>query len=483
MPKDLYEQLLSLNVLRRAWHLARNDSRTAFVSDPIRYSDFAFDFDENLRRLRDALATDDYHPSPLLRIDVPKSTLSVRPGSFPQIEDLIVGFAIVILIAPKLDGCLPEGVYSYRLKEKPDRDNLFRDVQILKHPFLKRRTIQQRVDIAEPWYGIWPEFANDTRLAYQDKGFNFLSVSDISAYFENINIDLLRDLLLKHLPKQQRIINLMTSMLHYWTWRSYEGRPLPRGIPQGNTVSSFLGNIYLLPLDEEFKRFGQRNEISYFRYMDDVRVFAKEEPVARRTIFLMNDVLRGLHLNIQGSKTAILKGNDIAIELTDDRFDTVNAQIKGFEEQRELTADERHNYSSILKKQHRRIKCRNRALTGNDLRLFRRLITGFTLLEDPYLVERTLLELERNPDARLINSAIRYFRTFPKKERIAQRITKFLLSPINLFAQQEALLLAVLRYFRNWPIQASQHARKILNVKGKHWYVKVEAALLCSAPR
>jgi len=302
-----------------------------------------------------------------------------------------VGFAIVILIAPKLDRCLPEGVYSYRLKEEPDRDNLFRDVQILKHPFLKRRTIQQRVDIAEPWYGVWPEFANDTRLAYEDKGFNFLSVSDISAYFENINIDLLRDLLLKHLPKQQRIINLITNMLHYWAWRSYEGRPLPRGIPQGNTVSSFLGNIYLLPLDEEFKKFGQRNEISYFRYMDDVRVFAKEEAVARRTIFLMNDVLRGLHLNIQGGKTAILKGNDIAKELTDDRFDTVNTQIKGFESQRELTADERHNYSSILKKQYRRIRCRNRPPTGNDLRLFRRLITGFSLLEDPFLLNEHCL--------------------------------------------------------------------------------------------
>lgn len=480
MAKDLYEELLSMNILRRAWHLARNDARTAFVSDAIRYNDFAFNFEDNLQSLRDVLASGDYHPGPLLRIDVPKSTLAVRPGSFPQIEDLIVGFGIVVLIAPKLDGYLSEGVYSYRLKKRLDRDSLFKDVQILKHPFLKRRTIQHRVNIVESWYGIWPEFAKVTRLAYEEKGFNYLGESDIAAYFENINIDILRDLLLKYLPKQQRIVNLLTNMLDYWSWRSYEGRRLPRGIPQGNTVSSFLGNIYLLPLDQEFKKFGQQNEISYFRYMDDVRIFAKDEAVARKMIFLMNDVLRGLHLNIQGSKTAILRGSDIEKQLIDDRFDIVNDQIKTFERQRELTASERDQHSNSLKRQYRRIKCRKRALTGKDLRLFRRLLTGFRLLDDPYLVSRTLLELERNPDARLIKSAIGYFRRFPGREKIAQRINKFLQSPINLFAQQEALLLSVLRYFRDWPGDANRYARRVLRLKKKHWYVRVEAALLLS---
>jgi len=478
MGKDLYQKLLSKDVLRRAWHLARSDSRTAFVMDPIRYNDFAFDLDDNLQGLKEALSSGDYHPRPLLKIDVPKSTLAVRPGSFPQIEDLIVGYAIVILIAPKIDKHLSEGVYSYRLKKKPDRDSLFKDVQILKHPFLKQRTIQSRVDIVEPWYGVWPQFARETRLAYQEKGFNYLGVSDIAAYFENINIDILRDLLLKYLPKQQRIINLITNMLYFWAWRSYEGRQVPRGIPQGNSVSSFLGNIYLLPLDEEFEKFGRHNEISYFRYMDDVRIFAKDEAVSRKMIFLMNDVLRGLHLNIQGSKTTILRDSEINNELVDERLDTVNVEIKTFEGQQTLSSQEINQYANLLKKQYKKIKCRNRALTGKDLRLFRRLITGFKLLDTPYLIDRTWMELERNPDARLIKSAVGYFRRFPNREKVAERITNFLRSPINLFSQQEALLLSVLRYFRDWPNEATTYARSILRSREKHWYVRVEAALL-----
>lgn len=478
MAKDLYEQLVSMDLLRRAWHLARSDSRTAFVADAVRYNDFAFDLDENLQGLKEALATGDYHPRALLKIDVPKSTLAVRPGSFPQIEDLIVGFGIVLLLAPKIDKHLCDGVYSYRLKDKPVRDSLFKDVQILKHPFLKRRTIQERVDVVEPWYGVWPEFAKVSRLAYEEEGFNYLAVSDIAAYFENIDLNILRDLMLKYLPKQQRIVNLMANMLDFWTWRSYEGRQVSRGIPQGNSVSSFLRNIYLLPLDEEFETFSKRNEISYFRYMDDVRVFAKDEAVARRTVFLMNDVLRGLHLNIQGSKTAILRNEEIARVLVDERFEIVNNEIKTFEGQRTLSTQERDCHADVLRKQYKRIKCRNRALTGNDLRLFRRLLTGLGLLENPYLVQRVCRELERNPDARLIRNAVAYFRRFPNRKALAEWITGFLHSPINLFAQQEALLLSALRYFRVWPRAATSYARDVLRSKEKHWYVRLEAALL-----
>ncbi len=62
-------------------------------------------------------------------------------------------------------------------------------------------------------------------------------------------------------------INLLMHILEYWTWRSCEGKPVSRGIPQGNEVSSFLGNVYLLSLDEEFKKFFKKNEIKYFRYV------------------------------------------------------------------------------------------------------------------------------------------------------------------------------------------------------------------------
>ena len=256
MNNRLYRKLCSMDVLKRAWHLVRNDARTDFIHDTYRYSEFGFNLEENLKSIQEDLFREKNYPKPLLEIDVPKSSLAVRPGSVPEIEDRIVTYAIIYLIAPCLDKKLPEGVYSYRLKSEKVRDSLFHDHEILKFPFLKKKTIQERIDIVEPWYGQWPIFIEKSKYAFEQEGYKFLAISDIVSYFENIDLEILRDeILLKHLPKEQKIINLLMHILEYWTWRSCEGKPVSRGIPQGNEVSSFLGNIYLLSLDEEFESF------------------------------------------------------------------------------------------------------------------------------------------------------------------------------------------------------------------------------------
>jgi hypothetical protein len=231
MADSLYRKLYDLNTLRRAWHLARYDTLNDFVKDPFRYNDFAFKLEENLASISRALRDGEYHPNPLINIDVPKSTLSVRPGSVVSIEDRIVLFGITILTAPRLDKKLPESVYSYRLKKKIDRRFLFKNLEILKFPFLKKTTIRKRVDIVEPWYGQWPRFTEKTICAFEQEGYKFLTVSDISAYFENINLSLLRYNLMQYLPKEQKIVNLLCSLLEYWTWPTIHGFSIERGIP------------------------------------------------------------------------------------------------------------------------------------------------------------------------------------------------------------------------------------------------------------
>ena len=117
MSNRLFSKLLSLDLLKRAWHLARNDAQNDFIYDSYRYNDYAFRLEDNLKGLLLRLESETYRPQPLLRIDVPKSTLTVRPGSVIEIEDRIVLFAILCLIAQILDKKLPETVYSYRLKK------------------------------------------------------------------------------------------------------------------------------------------------------------------------------------------------------------------------------------------------------------------------------------------------------------------------------------------------------------------------------
>jgi hypothetical protein len=210
--------------------------------------------------------------------------------------------------------------------------------------------------------------------------------------------------------------------------------------------------------------------------MDDVKIFSKDEVTARQVIFEMNRVLRGLHLNIQGSKTDILRDQEIREEIEDDRLSRVNDCIKSFQG-KQLAETERRDHIRRLIAEYRKIRARKYPLKTKDFRLFRRLVTGFTLLRYGKLVTRLLLEIPRNPDSRLMASAVRYFRMLPNKRVISSKLFEFLRSPENLFAQQEALMLMALRYMRIHSSESITYMKKICRSKSKHWYVRSQAYL------
>ena len=87
MSDKLFKKLCDTKLLKRAWHLARVDARKSFMFDPFQYNDFAFDLDQNLALICQSLINGNYLPKPLLRIDVPKDTYSVRPGALVDISD------------------------------------------------------------------------------------------------------------------------------------------------------------------------------------------------------------------------------------------------------------------------------------------------------------------------------------------------------------------------------------------------------------
>ena len=481
MPSDLFQRLSGLPLLKRAWHLARNDSRTDFMYDPFRFSDFGFHLEEHLQNLSQSLANGSYHPKPLLKIDVPKSSLAVRPGSVLEIDDKIVLFAIACLIAPPLDRKLPANVYSWRVKKNPKLNELFHDHEILEFTFLKGKTIRQKIEFVEPWYAAWPNFMGESEKLYEEQGYKILVVSDIVAYFENMDMDLLRTLLLQELPQQALIINFLINLLEYWAWPTPHGAVAPRGIPQGNGVSSFLGNFYLLPLDRAFVYLCKRLDLKYLRYMDDVKVLAKSRAPAREALFLMNDKLRGLRLNIQGAKTRILEGQDVQGELVDGRLVAVSKIIDEVKKIPNISSSDRKRCLTSLNAELKKVQGRKGIIGDKELRLFRRLMTGFAALRHSGMVRLVLDQLERNPDSRLLNSAVRYLRIQDRNlKRIPDRLTRLLANEQELFPYQQANFLLTLRYSRNIPDRAHKLARYLSTKKKAHWYVRQQGILQIS---
>lgn len=327
----LFKELCKPETMRVGWHLAQADSRDDFVTDPIGHADFASNLDHRLRHLVEQVQTHRYRPRYLLEVDIPKSGLSVRPGNVLPIEEASLLHAIVYLLAPLLDKRLDEAVHSYRLhldwkKRIKKRDSLFREADI-EFPFLKRSTIRS-ISPFKAWYELWPDFEAEAIKACTEEGYTHLTKTDIAAYFENVDLRLLENQIRSLLKREEdKILQVLFRVLEGWTRVTSTGTPIGRGIPQGNEISSFLGNLYLVPLDRALTRFCKERNAKWFRYVDDVKVFTKSEHDAREAVFVINEALRALYLNLQGSKTDILSGDRLADELDNTDFELVDKTI------------------------------------------------------------------------------------------------------------------------------------------------------------
>lgn len=278
-------------------------------------------------------------PAPVTPVFLPKSEYSQRPGALLPYRDRVLLQAIVMCLAPSLDPQLSDGVWSWRVRPElrgkyPDqvsRRGLFNESDISQFPFLKKRTITRYIEQFEPWYALWPRFERQTLSVLLDDKFKFVVFSDISAYFENIDLTLLHSILLRGEPHAPNTINLLLRHLRSWTPTSFDGSQGDRGIPQGNSISSFLGNYYLKPVDDLFSRDFSTDEVRYFRYMDDIRLVATTREVARKAALALETQIRRLRLNLQSSKTEIHTSFEAKRRITDRRLDmleVVSASIR-----------------------------------------------------------------------------------------------------------------------------------------------------------
>ena len=420
VPADrLFKELCSPAVMKVGWHLAQADSRDDFVTDPLGHADFAANLTDRLTHLVEQIQNNRYRPRHLLTVDVPKSGLSVRPGNVLPIEEAALLHAIIYLLAPLLDNKLDKAVYSYRLhpnwkKKVKKRESIFRegDVEI---PFLKRRTVRS-ISPFEAWYERWPEFERDAAQACTKEGYTHLTKTDITAYFENIDLRLLETEIRSLLKREEnKLILLLFRLLEGWTRDTSTGTPVGRGIPQGNEVSSFLGNVYLIPLDRELKRFCSEREAKWFRYVDDVKVFTKSEHDAREAVFVINEALRSLHLNLQGSKTQILSGKSLEDELDNSELDRVEAAFKSVQK---LDPKRRDNAKGITKELSSLSPLASRFtsklpesvtnLSGKDNRLYRRLMTVYGWCRRVRFRKSALTAMKELPDLRILSKTLTY---------------------------------------------------------------------------
>ncbi|MDO8504053.1 MAG: RNA-directed DNA polymerase [bacterium] len=414
------------------------------IPDALRFSYTLVKKDKFFGYIESLLRDQNYKAKPLLAIDVPKSNFTIRPMGRPEIQDWIIYQAIIDFLIPKIINKLSARSYSKLRFQNPERKT-------------------------QPWIKFDAESRN-----YYNSGFKHVVVTDISSYFENIDLEELRRKILNYNQRSSEYKEVVDFLLIQFLKPWSSGRVRGFGLPQGPTASSFLGDVYLDSIDKEMEE-----ERGYLRYMDDIRIFCKKEINAKKALIKLVKALRRYRLNINAKKTRILAGEEVSKYLFDPKkplldaiqsaFDSRNRErinaivpilvndvlLGGFLEENQF--NQRHiNFAifrlSILK---------TSGVAFNESRVVRIILDNF-------------IKQPQNT-----NTFCSFLALFPGNNIIERNFLKFLQSENNIYEWQE---LHILRALLEMKIKLTSPQIgwfwKRLNDKNLHWSLRSMYSLL-----
>ncbi len=252
--------------------VAADQKNRTFLSSLFELSYQQHSESEWLPPLAKQLAAGDYVPRTPATFDVPKPNWHVRPGADLSVDDQVVYQYLALSIRPHVEPLLAptEGTirFSHYLSTRPN-------------------------EWFKPAFLGWTAFRK--RSVELCAHYPFVLVTDISGYYENIDIQRLVAEL-RACGVTGPATGMLSKCLNKWA------EPRHRGIPQGQSPSDLLAEFYLTSFDRHLESEG----IVHLRYLDDIRVFGNDEWSARRALHRVTSLLRDRGLNLQTAKSKII---------------------------------------------------------------------------------------------------------------------------------------------------------------------------------
>jgi hypothetical protein len=248
--------------------------KRTFYKIPFELEFLKADLNAWLQPLQRQLDAHDYVPSTASPLDAPKADWHIRPASVITLNDQLAYHYIALICLPNIRHYLEwaEGKIRFSNKILPETENSW---------------------FTEMFPG-WNQF-REKSIELLGSGYNFVLETDISGYYENIDISrLIREL--RSLGIDAEHLANLSTCLNKWA------EPRGRGIPQGFSPSDLFAEFYLDPLDRHL----HSEQFVHLRYMDDIRIFTVTERDARRALHTLTIHLRERGLNLQTAKTKVL---------------------------------------------------------------------------------------------------------------------------------------------------------------------------------
>lgn len=451
-----------------AFQRATLDLEKSFAPDPLKYCDYDYKLDETLKVLIYHLKAGEYQAKKAENFDLPKGEFAIRPGVIVDILDLTVINRLLVDFIFKLDRKLPAGVTAYRLRQDPKLQ-----FRIEREPayFVLSKYKREKIKIEEPWYNLWPKYRKNLLNDLKSGKYKYVATTDITAYFEDINLITLGEILKKKVGRNLNSINMIIEIFRSWTLRDPANIRQQRGLPQGPIISGVLSNYYLDIVDTYLENEKKRGRIKWYRYCDDIHVLCKSREQAKAILLKIGGMLRQLGLNQSAEKTKLLTSQEAIKEIYNEIAENISSIL---EDSQKRKAD-RAVLIDRLRNEYKKISRRKRLDSKIEAALMR-MYTAARVLESPLLTNRVGDDFIRFPMRS--KSICKYARQFINYKPVLRKLDFQLTNKTHRLLLYNFQLAFLVTAFRN----LKKHDRSIFNAikevafdTKRHWYVRTQA--------
>lgn len=287
--KKTLNKAFDKKVATKIWRsTVRNQLRGLDIKDLYDHYDFNYNIDDRIQAIKASMLDGSYSVGTPLIYKTEKKYGICRHMVIPQPED-----ALILQ-------CLVEQISSSVLKKQPSKNAFYsRDKHNVKKP---HEAVEYGMSFREQWKSLQKKIYN-----FADD-FEFLVVTDLTNYYDSIDLNELRRVFVSQVEADEVIVDLIFKVVEGLSWRPDYLPYSQRGLPTANIEPiRLLAHSFLFEVDQILK---ERTGDSFARWMDDITagVQAKREGIA--LLSDVSDVLksRGLALNL--SKTQILSATE-----------------------------------------------------------------------------------------------------------------------------------------------------------------------------
>jgi hypothetical protein len=285
----IYEKYFSPENLRLAWErMLRSNGKD--IKDFFGIEIYSTNLEKNLIRLSEAILKGEFKPQRPFKYYEPKASKTHRTKSVLSIEDTLVYQAIADKVATS----------NYR---RMSENNSFVFGSVL-HPEVEKGLELLKEPNADFYFfeyyiPLYNKFINSVNTEIGNTNIRFKLETDITGFFDCIPHSKLL-ITLNKFGVEEEILDLLSDCLNIYSGTKESVTP-GVGIPQGPAASFFYANVFLTDLDYEISQSGY----TYYRYMDDIRIYEESEEKLTEALVLIDNFLKGRALSLNTKKTSI----------------------------------------------------------------------------------------------------------------------------------------------------------------------------------